>query len=324
MADPAFSLVDDSALVALFADRLAESDAALSSTRPILRHLLGHDDHALLSDRIVAAVRGQLRDVAFQLIVAVETAAGRPEPGGPEPREVAEKTCDSLALALAAQPVMLGHAHALAVEAELAEGLSTRLGLDSVLSPHLQALIASNEPATSTGAMQLLAAQARFGQTQRRCELPLGELPGDLLHTALIVMRTWVGNADPARDAQAAAAERAIRAGFDEAASRLGLLHRLVAGMGGGAIAALDLAHGGVALFATALALGSGQERDHAVLVLSEGQLPRLALTLLACGLKSAAVEAQCLALHPDLAMPAGFEHLHPDRAAALLGGADR
>lgn len=319
MAEPAFSLADDTALVALFAERLALSDKALDDARPILRHLLGTDDHELFSDRIVAAVGAQLRDIAFQLVVAVETAAGNPEPRG-----VAEDACDSLALAFADHSVLLGHAHALALEVALAERLAARLGLEPVLSPLLQELIASDDAVTSAGAMNLLAAQARFGQTQRRGELPLGELPGDLLHAALIVMRTWIGTGDLARDAHAAEAERAIRAGYDEASSRLGLLQRLVAGMGGGAIGALDLTHGGIALFATALALGSGHERDRAVLSLSEGQLPRLALALLACGLKAAAVEAQVLALHPDAALPLGLDGLRPDRSAALLAGADR
>jgi len=319
MAEPAFSLADDTALVALFAERLALSDKALDDARPILRHLLGTDDHELFSDRIVAAVGAQLRDIAFQLVVAVETAAGNPEPRG-----VAEDACDSLALAFADHSVLLGHAHALALEVALAERLAARLGLEPVLSPLLQELIATDDAATSAGAMNLLAAQARFGQTQRRGELPLGELPGDLLHAALIVMRTWIGTGDLARDAHAAEAERAIRAGYDEASSRLGLLQRLVAGMGGGAIGALDLTHGGIALFATALALGSGHERDRAVLSLSEGQLPRLALALLACGLKAAAVEAQVLALHPDAALPLGLDGLRPDRSAALLAGADR
>lgn len=319
MAEPAFSLADDTALVALFAERLAWSDKALDDARPILQHLLGIDDHELFSDRIVAAVRAQLRDIAFQLVVAVETAAGNPEPRGK-----AEDACDSLAAAFADHSVLLGHAHALAFEGALAERLAAQLGLEPVLSPLLQGLIASDDAGTSAGAMKLLAAQARFGQTQRRGELPLGELPGDLLHAALIVMRTWIGTGDPARDACAAAAERAIRAGYDEASSRLGLLQRLVAGMGGGALTALDLAHGGIALFATALALGAGHERDRAVLALSEGQVPRLALALLACGLEPAAVEAQVLALQPDAALPPGFDSMRSDRAAALLAGAVR
>ena len=319
MADPAFSLVDDSALVALYAERLAASDAALANTRPILRHLLGHDDHALLSDRIVAQVRAQLRDIAFQLLVAVESAAGTAQP-----RAVADERCDPLALTLAAQPLLLDHAHALALEWTLAGQLQARLGVDPVLSPLLQELIAARDPDTSATAMRVLAAQARFGQTQRRGELPLGELAGDLLHAALIVMRTWSGEADPACDAYAAEAERAIRAGVDEAGTRLGLLQRLVAGMGGGALAALDLPHGGVALFATALALGLGLERDRAVMALSEGQAPRLGLALLACGLRPPAIEAQLLALHPDAAMPDDFAAVRPDRAAALLAEADR
>ena len=319
MVESGFSLADDTAVVALFANRLAGSDKALDDARPILRHLLGNDDHELFSDRIVAAVRAQLRDIAFQLVAAVETAAGNPEPRG-----AAEDACDSLALAFADHPLLLGHAHALALEAALAERLAARLGLEPVLSPLLQELIASHDAATSASAMNLLAAQARFGQTQRRGELPLGELPGDLLHAALIVMRTWIGADDRARDAHAATAERAIRVAYDEATSRLGLLQRLVAGMGGGAIAALDLAHGGIALFATALALGSGHERDRAVLALSEGQVPRLALALLACGLKPAAAEAQVLALHPDAPLSPGLNSLRLASAAGLLAGADR
>ena len=173
MAEPAFPLPDDSAISVLLAERLALSDAALGEARPILRYLLGNDDHAPFSDRIVAAVRAQLRDIAFQLVVAVETAAG-----AGDARSLAEEACDPLAMALAAQPLLLGHAHALALETVQAEWLAAQQGLDPVLSPLLQELIASSDPDTSAAAMTLLAAQARFGQTQRRGELPLGELPG--------------------------------------------------------------------------------------------------------------------------------------------------
>lgn len=320
MNNPAFSLPeypnDAWGVESLFGDELGAADLALANVNPILRHLLGNEDHALFSDRILAQVRAQLEDLAHQLAMSLETAMGHPDP-----REAANETAPALAAAFIDSPPILAHAHALALEAQLAERLAARLSLDAVLSPLLQALIASPDPNTAATAMALLAAQARFGQAQRRGELPLAELSGDLLHAALLVMRQHDAGDDPARDRVAAVLETAIRSNFDEAANRLGLLQRLVGGMGGGAIAALDVGHAGVALFVTALALGAGLERDAAVLATSEAQLPRLALALLASGVKPAAVEAQFFALHPEVTLPEGFETLRADRAAALLAG---
>ena len=320
MNNPAFSLPegpDDNLVVeSLFGDELVAADLALANVSPILRHLLGNDDHALFSDRIVAQVRAQIEDLARQLAMSLETALGHPDP-----REAANQTAPQLAAAFIDSPPILAHAHALALEGQLAERLATRLSLDPVLSPLLQALVASPDPNTAATAMALLAAQARFVQAQRRGELPLAELPGDLLHTALLILRAHGTGGDPARDRIAGVLETAIRSNFDEAANRLGLLHRLVGGMGGGALAALDVGHAGVALFVTALGLGAGLERDAAVLATSEAQLPRLALALLASGAKPAAVEQQFFAFHPEVTLPEGFETLRADRAAALLAG---
>jgi hypothetical protein len=166
--------------------------------------------------------------------------------------------------------------------------------------------------------MKFLAAQARFGQAQRRMRLPLTELPGDLLHAALVALRGVVG-ADAPADDHAAAAEAAIRARFDESLSRLGLLARLVTGMGAGVVAALSLHHAGAALFLSALALASRQDRDLATIATSETQRTRLILALAATGLKPSAIEEQLLALDPDAALPEGIERLTADRAAALL-----
>ena len=320
MNNPALSLPDDGddhrAVESLFGDELAAADLAQANVGPILRHLLGNDDHALFSDRIVAQVRAQIEDLAQQLAMSLETALGHADP-----REAANETAPQLAAAFIDSPPILAHAHALALEAQLAERLATRLSLDAVLSPLLQALIASPDPNTAATAMALLAAQARFVQAQRRGELPLAELPGDLLHAALLIMREHGTGGDPVRDRVAAVLETAIRGNFDEAATRLGLLHRLVGGMGGGAIAALDVGHAGVALFVTALGLGAGLERDAAMLATSEAQLPRLALALMASGAKPAIVEQQFFAIHPEVTLPDGFETLRADRAAALLAG---
>lgn len=314
MTSPVITATRDCEVEDLLAEELVAADQALSSVRPIVRHLLGSDDHALFSDRIIAQVRAQLEDLARQLLVALEQASA-----AAEPREAAEAHVETLAEALIADPRLLGHAHALALEAQLAERLAGRLGIDPVLSPLLQSLIASPDPATAATAMNALAAQARFVQAQRRGELALADLPGELLHVALITMRDHCATADPGRGRIAEVLESAIRANFDETANRLGLFQQLLAAMGGGAASALDLAHGGVALFATALGLGAGFDRDLAVQALTEAQMPRLALGLIASGLKPEAVQQQFLALHPEVTLPEGIETLRADRAAALL-----
>lgn len=290
---------------------LAEGDAMIGTLGPILRHLLANDDHSLFSDETVARVRGMVASIALQLLHAQADAAEVEEP-----EDYVELRFEPLSDALLGNAALLGHLHALALEWQISERLHGRNGLDPVLSPLLQALIASSDSDTAANAMATLAAQARFVQGLRRMELALAELPGDLFHSALVTMRTLAGE-----DAEQAAnlAECALRAEFDESRSRLGLLARLVTGMGGGAIAALSISHAGMAIFLTALAIGSGQARDLAVFSTHDRQLARLALALRAAGLKSTAVEEQLIFLHPDIALPDGFDQLRAERAAALL-----
>lgn len=292
-------------------DDLAQGDALIGTLGPILRHLLANDDHSLFSDEIVARVRGMIEHISAQLLHAQADAIGL------EDRQslIAERR-DAFADSFFGHSALLGHCHALALEWQLTERLQARNDVDPVLSPLLQALIASNDADTGGLAMTTLAAQARFVQAQRRMELPLAELPGDLFHAALITLRA---QASEAEDQAAAAAEATLRAKFDEGNSRLGLLARLVTGMGNGAIAALAIEHAGVAIFLTALAIGSAQDRDLAVLSTNDRQLARLALALRAAGLKPQAVEEQFLYLHPETSLPDGFEELRADRAAALL-----
>jgi len=289
---------------------LARNDAALGSVAPVLRHLLAHDDQSMFSDEIVARVRGMSEDVARQLLAALEPdELSRDFDDGP---------VDALAALLVESSAFLCHLHALALEWRLIERLQHRLALDPVLSPLLQALVGSNDAAISGGAMNLLAAQARFCQAQRRMQLPIGELPGDLLHGVLLALRSYAGE-DPAADERAERAEHAIRRRYDEGTSRLGLIARAVAGMGSGVIAALSVSHAGVAIFATALAAASGQDRDTAVLAASEGQVARLALALRAAGLSPAAIEQQFDVLDHGAGLPQGVEYVGPRRAAEML-----
>jgi hypothetical protein len=281
---------------------LEQGDAVRGTVAPVLRHLLASDDSSLFGDAILARVRGMTTDVAQQLV----------EHGG------ADHDPAALTAAIADNPVFLTHVHALVLEWQMTERMQASLALDPVLSPLLQALIASPDETTAALAMKFLAAQARFVQAQRRMRLPLLELPGDLLHGALLAMRSVAGP-EPVADARAAAAEAAIRADYDERRSRLGLISRLVTGMGAGAVAALSIHHAGAAIFLSALALASGQDRDLAALGTSETQRTRLALALCAAGLRSAAIEEQLLALDPDAELPEGLERLTADRAATLL-----
>ena len=293
-------------------DELAQGDVTLSTAAPILRHLLVSEDQALFSDEVVARARGMLTDMARQMLRAQAEAGGVADSAA----FVAERE-EELTLALADQPGLLGHVHSLIVEARLTLQLQSRSNIDPVLCPLLQELVASRDDAVAGLAMAALAAQARFIQHHRRRALPLGELPGELLHAALEVLHAVTGQGEDAGHA-----ERGLRDSFDESDGRLGLTSRLVMRMGTGAPRALDLGHAGLAIFATALGMASRQAREATVMSFSERQYARLALAMRAAGLKQPAVEAQFAYLHPDIALPEGFDKLTAERAAAILAAA--
>lgn len=295
---------EESAEAALRAE-LAQGDTVLQSVGPVMRYLLIGAPNPVFADEIVARVRGGTTDVARQLVGAVHA-------DNPEVHD--ERALDGLIAALGDIPGFLAHVHAHALEWQLAEQLQARLALDPTLPPLLEALLASDDPATSALSMNLLAAQARFAQTQRRMQLPLNELPADLLHGALLAMRTFVGN-----EPDGVAAEARIRAGYDESRTRLGLIARLVTAMGSGVVAALSLTHAGVAIFGTALSMASGQDRDVVIFSTSEGQSVRLALALKAAGLNQGAIEEQLLTLHSDIGPPLEWGRMSADRAAEIL-----
>lgn len=294
----------------VLAHELARGDATIAMARPILRHLLANEDHGLFNDQILANLRGTLGHVALQLLLAQAVAAG-----AGEPREFAADRQDDLARAFYEDAGFLSFAHAQALEAQLAGRLQQRNAIDPVLSPLVQELVASRDADMAALAMAFLAAQARFIQQHRRMELPLHELPGDLFHKALMVLLSHPG-------AHSQAAEQAVdslREGFEESRGRLGLISRLIMGMGKQAVRALAIDHAGLAMFATALSMASEQDRELAILSLGGQQNARLALALRSAGLKNDAIEEQLLFFTPDCVLPDGFEALLSDRAAALL-----
>lgn len=303
MADPLASLSSTASPEALVRAELARADAAAGAIAPVLRHLLVSEDHSLFGDDVIARVRGMVADLARQLCAGGE---------GDVCRRQDSADLELLPQRLVGEGPLVSHLHALAIEWQMTERLQARRVVDPVLPPLLQALIASSSAATAEAAMKLLAAQARFGQAQRRMALPLGELPGDLFHATLLARREVIGGGAPAEDR--------LRAAYDEAGSRLGLIARLVNGMGGGAIAALSVGHAGAAIFLSALSSASGLPRDLAALALHESQAVRLGLALAAAGLGQDAITEQFLEIHAGLALPAAFDRIPPETAAALLG----
>lgn len=286
---------------AILRDELARGNRALRGVAPVIAHLLDSDGAAVVSDAIVARLRGMLSDLAAQLM----RAAGS---------DHAEN--DKLAEILAGDESLIDHLYALAMEGHLTDRLEVRDAIDPVLSPLLQELIASDQPPTAELAMTALAAQSRFCQSQRRMELPIGELPPHLFAGALERFETAQLDLDRAQVEEGLSA---LRREYDEAAGRISLLARLVASMRGGALAALDIGHAGVALFASALASLTRQERDLALFACHERQAVRLALSLRAAGAEPALIESQLAVLGGTQALPSGIADMPQDHARELL-----
>lgn len=286
---------------------LARGAALRAGARPVLRYLLEDHDPALVSEELVARVRGMLLDLARQLLFVQAAAAGMPA----EEDYVAARQ-GSLAAALAREDALLGHAQALVLEAQAAQQLHRRGGPDPVLTPLIQDLLAAGADSALAGqAMAVLAAQARFMQHHRRMELPLREVPADLLHRALLVMRSMREDDELVR--------HYLGQNYNEAHTRAATLSRLVLALGQGAKRGLDLNQAGLAIFGSALSLASRQERDEVILSFTDRQFPRLALTLHAAGLASQDVETQLLRLHPDARLADPLVRIDRNTATRLL-----
>jgi len=301
----------DQAVDAGLRAELARGDMALSTLTPVLTHFLNTQDRSLFSDSIVARVRGMLRSASFRLL-RIEGE----EIGANDVFAYAEARADALAEELARHAAYLGHCHALAIEWQLADRLRGRNGIDPVLSPLLQSLIASDDAELADAAMGTLAAQARFIEQQKRMEMPLAELPEDQFANFI---STWRRQREDVSEDLAATIEGRIRQMRAENEARLSLLDRTVARLGSRADAALSLTHAGAALFLTALSHRAGQDRDIAVVSTNDRQLVRFALSLRAAGLSAAEARAQLRCLHPDATMPASIAHVSTADARALL-----
>ena len=309
----------ESALAMIMRAELMQGDRVIAAAGPILRQLLAYDGHALFSDEVIARIRGMVTHCARQILhelAAVLAADG----GTPIDREAfVQKSEAALAAPLIEDAAFLAHAHTLVLEAQLAERLHQRSGIDPVLCALVQELAASSDPEKAGLAMQVLAAQARFVQHQRRMEWPIGELPGDLFHKAMLVLQTT----DIAEAEFLAATQQRMRESYDESRRRVSLITRLIMSMNGKAGRSLALDHAGLGIFVTALAMASDQNREIAVMAVCDNQFARLALSLRAAGLGQREVEKQFVYLHPLIDLPTGFETVRPDDAARLLASSD-
>lgn len=283
---------------------LARGERMHADSDPALHLLLAAADRSLIPEAVVAHVRGMLSDVARQLIDARSRAGASPA------------LAEAMLERLQAQGELRAHCQALALEWRLAQTLEDELALDPVLSPQLQEWVSHSDAGTSSLAMAALAAQARFAQTQRRMELPLAELPGELFHIALAAARDVIpGDAPDALPR----AEAGLRADYDEAATRLALLSRLAREAAGDTLKALLVEEAGVALWLSVLADRTGEARDRTACAAADPFLGRLLLTLRAAGVPPAEAERQALRIQPDATLPPGLGDVGTREAAQWL-----
>lgn len=249
----------------------------LAATHAILGQAVLAGASSLFTDEVVARVAAMLRHHATRLL---QLARG----------EGSQAAVEALMAELVAQPGVVGHVHALALEFVMGERLKARVALDPVAPPLIARLLAGEVAPTGHG-WRVLAAQARFVEASRRMEVPPAEIGVELL---------------PERNKAAGAATSpafrltAAPAGRD---NRQALLREAVRGWDGDRRELLDLARAGIGLFAAALANAVGVERDHVLLAAAGGEERLVAGLLEAAGLALPAVQRQllCLRLHAAL-----------------------
>ncbi|AKH41669.1 hypothetical protein WYH_00613 [Croceibacterium atlanticum] len=294
-------------------EELRRGDTVLAGTGPVLRHFLSCEDSALFTDEVIARVRGMLFDIADQLLFAVAQAEGTADRTA-----FLEEHIERLVHRLGLDDELLAHAHAMALEGRLTEDLAERCAIDPVLPPLVQELTASGDETIADLAMRFLAAQARFMQHQRRMELPLGELPGDLFHKALLALKA----AQMTEQDNFRSARKSLRKTFDEALGRRGLVTRLATSLRKHDGAAMRVEMSGLALFATTLAVASDQDRDRTVIALRSASPVRTALAMRMAGLEANEIRAQLATIRPNLALPDMPDEISPELATDMLAQA--
>ncbi len=286
---------------------LAGDDRALSGVVPVLSHVLANPGEPMVSDDIVARMRGLMANVAQQLLASGDNA------DAPSPDEIT-----SLSVALVRNGSVVTHFYALAFEGVLSEQLAQSQGLDPVMSPLIRELIGSKDKPVAEMAMALMASQARFIESQKRSHISLFELPPELFDDVLASAKAW---AKQQIRPLAKGLDAQLRAQYDEGATRVGLLSRLINLLGASGELVCEMETAGPAVFCSAIAGETRQPRELIVLSCQPQQSLRLALALKACGISSESIVRQFEFIGSEVALPAGFEEWDNDSAADVLIG---
>ena len=280
---------------------LLRGDERYARSGPALHRILAAPERSLVSEAVVAQVSGMLGHLAEQFLSADGSSS--------DPARIEAVTDRLLEV-----DALRDHCQALALEWRFAVRLEAELAVDPVLSPLLQSLVGHTDSGVGAIAMAVLAAQARFAQAQRRMQLPVAELPAELFHAAAMAVRdSSIEWNDGDR------LEARLRAGYEEGAGRLALLGRLVRAAEAIPAPMPAIEQAGVALWLTALAVRSGQERDRTTCAAADPLLGRLLLTLRAAGVAASEAERQALQIQPDAALPRGLQDIGTREAAQWL-----
>jgi hypothetical protein len=280
---------------------LLRGDKRYARSGPALHRILAAPERSLVSEAVVAQVGGMLSHLAEQFLSA-------------DGSSIVTARTEAVTERLLEVDALRNHCQALALEWRFAVRLEAELAVDPVLSPLLQTLVAHTDPNVGMIAMAVLAAQARFAQSQRRMQLPVAELPAELFHAAAMALR------DPSLEwNDGDRMEARLRAGYEEGAGRLALLGRLAQAADAIPAPMPAIEHAGVALWLTTLAVRSGQERERTACAAADPLLGRLLLTLRAAGVAAPEAERQALQVQPDAALPRGLQDIGTREAAQWL-----
>lgn len=286
-------------------EALSKSDTAFQGIAPVLNHMLDESWPTIVTEESLAHVRGMARGLTEELSAS-----------GTQDAPINESGLEAFGQKLLGDSSLLQHCFTLAIEGQVMEQLAGDQAIERVLSPLLQELVGSENQTTAELAMSCIAAQSRFAQSHNRMRTQLAELPPLLFHSVLSKWQEFVAKHQPGMPIRAV---EALRKQYDESATRVAIMERLVSTIGSGSRAALDLSHGGFSLFVTAVAKASSQPRDHSILACKELASPRLGLSLKAAGLELNEIE-ETLALLGDATLSvSGIGQILPDQAQSIL-----
>lgn len=294
---------------------IAHGEAVIAECTPVLRHLLVIDDPMLFSDRVVAHSRGMLTHIAHQLIGSMDTIPS-------DKNELSRylEDVESLYNALMKDSELLACVHAEALEWQLADRLELQLGLDPVMPPLVQELVRSANTELAQLAKEVQAVQANGAQMARRMEMPLKELPAEIFHKVLMIFeRKHRGTQQAHKVVQLC---ETLRKSYAERKRRVNKIARLLVLLGSRLREALSIEKAGVAIFATALAAASGEDRERVIYSFSESQASRLGLTMRAAGFGEEQIRQQIACLYPGLVVRMPYHTIASYKARDLLGQA--